>query len=188
MDDLAFGFFLLLALGLGLAAGWFLAVWTRRDDAARRELERRLQEKERELEKYREEVDAHFRKTADLFHELTEKYREVFVHLAGSAQQLCGEKPPALQADIQTTERLAHSPATRGRDEDETDGDPLRPAPAAPPEREAESEPAREGKKGGEEEDEVLGDAPHVPDGAERGTTAPTPEEAPPTKRPESSP
>jgi uncharacterized membrane-anchored protein YhcB (DUF1043 family) len=53
-----------------------------------RVLETRLQETEEKLSSYQEEVTDHFAQTAQLVNSLTQNYKEVHEHLAGSALKL----------------------------------------------------------------------------------------------------
>ncbi|RMG28358.1 MAG: DUF1043 family protein [Gammaproteobacteria bacterium] len=165
MNDTTLGI-ALLALAAGLALGWFGALLIRRRETHRiRTLESELEqararviEKTRQYETYREEVNSHFQKTAELFHGLTEQYRAVYLHLARSAQQLVGEQPPALQADITTTERLAAAaePSADPPQASAHTGKETGERPAAAPAGRADTMP--------EAEEEIVGDAPLVPE------------------------
>ncbi len=46
---------------------------------------------EEELDTYRGEVDEHFERTSELFRDLTEKYRDLYDHLATGAGDLCSD-------------------------------------------------------------------------------------------------
>ena len=84
----------LLGLGgiaAGFATGYFVAHHRSTDVRRQLETEQRLQEAEERLGSYREEVEGHFRTTADLVNRLTSDYRDVHNHLAAGARQLCGE-------------------------------------------------------------------------------------------------
>ncbi len=56
-----------------------------------------------EFETYREDVSEHFATTSELFGDLTEKYRDVYNHLAGSSQKLCED--PMQHARLEFTDR-----------------------------------------------------------------------------------
>jgi uncharacterized membrane-anchored protein YhcB (DUF1043 family) len=47
---------------------------------------------EKKLERYQQEVEQHFAKTADLIDNLTSSYQEVFQHLSDSAEHLLTEE------------------------------------------------------------------------------------------------
>ncbi len=53
----------------------------------------------KEYHKYREDVNAHFAKTADAVDNLTKSYQDVFTHLSDGAQNLMDKK--ALQAQLE---------------------------------------------------------------------------------------
>ncbi len=50
---------------------------------------RSIEELEQEMEDYKEEVGKHFATTSELFRDMTEKYRDVYNHLAAGSQTLC---------------------------------------------------------------------------------------------------
>ncbi len=60
----------------------------------REELRRELDSARNELSRYKEEVNTHFSRTAELVNSLTESYRDVHQHLAASAEQLCDGVQP----------------------------------------------------------------------------------------------
>ncbi|HEY9198180.1 MAG TPA: DUF1043 family protein [Gammaproteobacteria bacterium] len=139
-------------LGLGFAIAFLLLPRGQRV----RELEQQLQSVQSELDSYRSKVSQHFQKTAELFEDMTGRYRAIYQHMAGSAQELCQERPPALQLDIVDRGRLAE-PAAAGKPsiatvhagtETEIDLAHALPGTAHPD---------------GDSDDEYLGDSPQVP-------------------------
>lgn len=63
-----------------------------------RELEKSLHQANEEMRGYRAQVTAHFEKTATLFNQLTNDYREVYEHLANSSNTLCGAEAAKLKS------------------------------------------------------------------------------------------
>jgi uncharacterized membrane-anchored protein YhcB (DUF1043 family) len=53
------------------------------------ELETQLEAAEQKHDAYRDSVSDHFNTTAELVHQMTESYRDVYQHLAHGAQELC---------------------------------------------------------------------------------------------------
>ncbi len=79
----------LVVLCLGVAAGFFIGrLRQSRTDA-------RLEQVEKEFSAYREQVAAHFSKTADQFHAIGVQYRELYEHLAAGSAALGVLEPPA---------------------------------------------------------------------------------------------
>jgi uncharacterized membrane-anchored protein YhcB (DUF1043 family) len=126
---------LLLWFAGGAAVGALLVGWLGRRGA--RLAEERAAQLERELEETRGEVDAqgeriarHFARTSDLFRELTERYTQLYAHLAEGARHFCTDELPAIArglegpllgaevesdgADARTAERGAAGLAGRG--------------------------------------------------------------------------
>lgn len=64
----------------------------------------------REFEAYKDGVNQHFATTAELFKDMTEKYRDVYTHLANGAEELCETRPAVLEAIRR--ERIGHEPAS----------------------------------------------------------------------------
>ncbi|MDV3239119.1 MAG: YhcB family protein [Gammaproteobacteria bacterium] len=158
-------------LGIGFAAAYALIPRGQRI----RELEQELAAARAALEDYRGQVSRHFQKTAELFEDMTDRYRAVYRHMAQSAQTLCEEQPPALQLEIVDRGRLTTAAAAAAAEAPR----PVARAPASadadadaeidlhadiPP---ADAVPARPR----DDEDDYLGDAPQVPnlDDEERG-------------------
>ena len=89
MDDFGITlvvFFVGLAAGAGISL--VLAPARRQYNKLRRERDEAMAS----LDSYRNEVDRHFLKTAELVNQLTESYRSVHEHLSGGARQLCSEE------------------------------------------------------------------------------------------------
>jgi len=63
-----------------------------------RELEKKLYDADQEMKGYRGQVTQHFEKTATLFNQLTNDYREVYDHLANSSNQLCGTETAKIKS------------------------------------------------------------------------------------------
>lgn len=76
-----------VALVVGVLAGYLLG--RGRSDGKQKELSDELAQTHDELERYREQVTAHFAETANLVNGLTEQYRKVHEHLSSGAQTLC---------------------------------------------------------------------------------------------------
>lgn len=150
----------IIFFAFGLGSGFFIAYLTIKHDGRVKELEDELSKVQVDHTKYRGKVSQHFEKTAELFEDMTERYRAVYQHMASSAQTLCEERPPALQLDIVDRGRLtrdaaAHATASTVADDEgdsETEGDRDPPSTLKGSNRVADSN------------DDYLGDAPHVPE------------------------
>lgn len=106
-------------LAVGVLLGFFMGR-NKGDTSAPRvkELEESLAQANQDMQEYRGQVTGHFEKTAGLFNQLTNDYREVYEHLASSSEQLCGEevaKLKSLTADSKVLEgegeKLESAPA-----------------------------------------------------------------------------
>ncbi len=81
------------ALAVGVIIGVVSAGKLGRTDTARiQELEKQLDALQHRYDSYRASVSEHFSTTAELIHNMTESYRDVYQHLAGGAQKLCSEE------------------------------------------------------------------------------------------------
>ena len=85
-------------LAVGVLVGFFVGR-SKGDTSAPRvkELEDSLTQAEQDMQQYRGQVTGHFEKTATLFNQLTNDYREVYEHLANSSEQLCGDQVAKLK-------------------------------------------------------------------------------------------
>jgi uncharacterized membrane-anchored protein YhcB (DUF1043 family) len=74
---------------VGSAAGALLFKIFRSDEARVKELQLKLQALSEEHERYKSNVHSHFNNSARLLNQLTDSYREVYLHMADGAQSLC---------------------------------------------------------------------------------------------------
>jgi len=94
-------------LAVGVLLGFFMGR-NKGDTSAPRvkELEESLAQASQEMQQYRGQVTGHFEKTASLFNQLTNDYREVYEHLANSSEQLCGDQVAKLKGLTAETQML----------------------------------------------------------------------------------
>ena len=97
LDFSAPDFWIVAGAGLlvGLFLGWVIASLLQRRGGGHSAAQLR-----KEMEDYREEVNEHFSRTAELFKESTEKYRDLYEHLAGGAQELCSDLPDKARVEF----------------------------------------------------------------------------------------
>ncbi|MDH3646915.1 MAG: YhcB family protein [Gammaproteobacteria bacterium] len=93
-----------MGLAVGLFAGWLMTTLFQR----RRAGGKNAQQLRNEMAQYRDEVNEHFARTAELFKESTEKYRDLYEHLAGGAQTLANDLPDRTQVDFRPGKLLAN--------------------------------------------------------------------------------
>jgi uncharacterized membrane-anchored protein YhcB (DUF1043 family) len=124
----------------GALAGALVTRWAvRRGERTARD---RLAELEIELGKVRSELEArgaqiasHFERTSDLFRDLTQRYTQLYAHLAEGARQFCPEDLPAiargleglLPADASGSEPPSPGTEERHRPEPASAGDEAEP-------------------------------------------------------------
>lgn len=96
------------------------------DHLRRRQLQAEIDRLNAELKAYREQVQQHFRRTSDLFQNLTASYRAVYEHLAGGARALCSVEH--LTPSIELPERRLLGGAERAEEPA-----PATDAPSGPP-------------------------------------------------------
>ena len=80
----------LIGFAVGIGAGYLLTVMLSRSMVRVRQLEEELDKIREKHETYQTEVHTHFSRSSDLFMGVTEKYRELYDHLAHGAKDLCG--------------------------------------------------------------------------------------------------
>lgn len=91
---------LLLLVGAGaLIVGIVIGKLVASGSSANSEMAEELKQTQAELEEYKEKVTEHFSKTAELVNNMTESYRDVYRHLADSADQLCGNEQFSLRLE-----------------------------------------------------------------------------------------
>jgi uncharacterized membrane-anchored protein YhcB (DUF1043 family) len=144
----------LIALAL-IAAGIVGYLLGRRSSPGRQHLESLeadLECQRQELSDYRQSVNAHFEKTASLFTNMAGSYRDLYDHLSESygrladapAQSMLPDRPGAL---------LEGKPGESSR------------APVSPPNAEPEADMAQSpsSQKNDDNDDQMMGDTPHIP-------------------------
>jgi uncharacterized membrane-anchored protein YhcB (DUF1043 family) len=90
----------LISFAVGLLVGALLYKQLKSDEAKVLMLEEQLENVERDLKSYKDNVHSHFNNTAALLNNLTDSYHEVYRHMAAGAQTLCPEY---------ISEQLSHS-------------------------------------------------------------------------------
>jgi len=73
---------------VGIYAGKFISPGSRRV----KELEKKLEEDNQQHQLYKDEVAQHFSQSANLFGDITEKYRSLYEHMSSGAQDLCDRR------------------------------------------------------------------------------------------------
>lgn len=136
----------LLGFAFGVAIGVGTAFWISRTSGRTGRMQREIERLQAELDSYRAQVTAHFRKTAALVGRMTESYRDVYEHLAQSSQQLCETPFQSPQLQVKPQDALQQPAAARPEP-------PAREAPKAVPRTPVDTLPG----------DEIFGDAPYVP-------------------------
>jgi len=96
--DLFIGFLFGLFIGAGITFFILRAIMAKSSA---------VEKLEEEHSQYREGVDAHFVKTAELFKDLTDQYRDVYQHMAQGADQLCSDEVKTIQSDLAKTGLLS---------------------------------------------------------------------------------
>lgn len=143
------------AFGIGIG---FLAAYLVIPRSGRiHELEKDLESSRAAHQEYRDKVNQHFQKTAELFEDMTDRYRAVYRHMADSAQVLCEQQPPALQVDPAAR-------AARLSDRSEPIAAEADAAPGAVPKTAPKPESAGRGVADDVDDDQAYGDAPHIPE------------------------
>ena len=139
-------------LAVGVLVGYFMGR-SKGDTSLPKvqELEQSIAQANQEMQDYRGQVTGHFEKTANLFNQLTNDYREVYEHLANSSEQLCGDqvaKLKGLTAETKVLEgegKKVESQASEAVSEKKPDAEEVKPEPEVASEQaKAESEAAPE--------------------------------------------
>ncbi len=101
---------IVLAFFLGILGGGLLAYFYLNGTSSEEKLIE-IKELKKEQKEYREKVDSHFAETAGLFKDLTDKYRDVYRHMATGADALCSEEAKQLQVDMSNSGLLIEAAA-----------------------------------------------------------------------------
>jgi len=171
----------IVALAIGAVIGYLLGR-SGGDNSQQEQLTKQLEETQQELNGYKEQVNTHFARTAELVNNLTESYKEVHQHLASSAQSLCKDGAAAqsleasLQPRLEEKETVEVPTVTEAVPNAETDNIPEPPRDYAP--KKADEEGTLSETYGLQEKSEPVPQSP-----ADLVETAET--EAEPEKKPE---
>ncbi|MDH3637481.1 MAG: DUF1043 family protein [Gammaproteobacteria bacterium] len=128
-----------LAAGVGVLAGFVIGylVFYRR---VRRDADRSAARIQSESDAYRQQVEQHFAKTAELFEGVTNEYRQLYQHLATGAQSLCDTS--AAVPELRLTEGLVPQDETHtASPEPPSDVQTTTPSGAPPDQEPSESSP-----------------------------------------------
>lgn len=79
----------LVVAALASIAGFFIGIGVMMILDRRRAGGKSVDQLREEFDDYREKVASHFGETSELFRDMTEKYRDVYNHLAAGSQSLC---------------------------------------------------------------------------------------------------
>lgn len=147
------------------------------------ELAVQLEQKQKELDDYKEEVSQHFEKTASLVNNLTSSYKDVHEHLATGAQGLCQAGnidlalEPSLTPKLESEEQAAtetdaknEEPSAESQSEQKESTEPPRDYAPKAPEDEGTLSETFGLKEETEQKDEEV--APTPVDAAETGDKA----------------
>lgn len=151
----------IITFAFGLGIGFLIAYLTIKHDGRIKELEAELKAAQDSNNEYRGKVSQHFATTAELFEDMTERYRAVYKHMANSAQALCEERPPALQLDIVDRGRLTKASEIAAANAATSTDDNSEPEMELNPEIPTVPNTVR---RENNDSDDYLGDAPHVPE------------------------
>jgi uncharacterized membrane-anchored protein YhcB (DUF1043 family) len=80
---------IIVALVVFAVLGIYIGTRISSDKKRIRELEAELSDTKKELEGYRSKVNNHFKKTSELFTQMTSTYKAVYLHLAEGSHELC---------------------------------------------------------------------------------------------------
>lgn len=90
---------IVMAFFLGILGGGLL-IYFYLNGSSNEEKIKEIEGLKKEQKEYREKVDSHFVETAELFKDLTDRYRDVYQHMATGADVLCSDEAKQLQADM----------------------------------------------------------------------------------------
>lgn len=96
----------LIGFAFGVGAGFLLAWLIGGRNPQLKKMEAELAATKAALEGYRGQVHTHFARTSDLFQEVTERYRDLYDHLAEGNRDLCENMQPAPLPEVPHQGRL----------------------------------------------------------------------------------
>lgn len=99
--------YLCIGIIVGGMAGFYFAKLDDFSKKQKREMEEKLQKSERELVEYKDQVTAHFIKTANLINNMTESYQKVHEHLASGSVELCNNAVEVNKLTISSSQLLS---------------------------------------------------------------------------------
>ncbi len=144
MSDANLGIIILCAaaaLIIGGGIGFLIGSRSGKEKERIEELEEQLETAMKDMEVYRVQVNAHFKKTSELFHNMTDSYKAVYMHLADGSQSLCSAESAMLRPADNGFLALSHEEKEKTRNEENSRLGPKKPlAPeenAASPETES---------------------------------------------------
>lgn len=82
-------FFAVIGIFAAAAGGFYFGRHLSSDAKEKQRLEAELIQKSEELDSFRNKVNTHFEKTADLFNQVSDSYQMLYDHMAKSSAQLC---------------------------------------------------------------------------------------------------
>lgn len=82
-----------ILLSLGMLIGYLAGLMVSRYLGGGKDVANTLEKTAKEHRDYKEEVQHHFATSAELLDKLTESYRDVYLHMAKSADVLCDDGP-----------------------------------------------------------------------------------------------
>ncbi|MDH3329210.1 MAG: YhcB family protein [Desulfobulbaceae bacterium] len=147
---------LIIVVGLIVFAGMGIFIGTRISSDKRRikELEGELVDARKDLEVYRSKVNSHFKKTSELFTQMTSSYKAVYLHLAEGSQELCTTDAALLNPSNGEFLKVSHAEMKQENEAVE------KPVPTveqtAQPETRSNEAPQQEKTEKSEKEDEAI--------------------------------
>ncbi len=93
----------MIFLLIGVAIGFFLSRMTAKPATNDANMKQELEQNKAELESYKEQVQAHFSKSAQLLEDMAKQYQGIYEHMASQSKSLISDDvaQPQLFADYQ---------------------------------------------------------------------------------------
>ena len=120
MNDVSWEMIILIiivALIVFAVLGIYIGTRISSDKKRIRELEGELADTQKELEGYRLKVNDHFKKTSELFTEMTSTYKAVYLHLAEGSHELCTNDAALLNPTNEEFLKVAHEVKQKAAEE-----------------------------------------------------------------------